>query len=289
MVNGTSFCWRQLKLINLISNLDEDAKLEQLYAFNQVVAWFLRDALEKLGHKCRFVKDHNNTIPLADHSIIISAIATTKMRSKPVYYNAVRKATTGKITLYLDSDFHGWDKLYNSVFTVTAPLPSSSKKFIYAGWGADPTYCYPDQDEKTVFLDRHQNLSSHGQNQAQIWKTYQEVLPATGLKILHATRWMKWFEIQSQFFRKAHYYCCTQLGESGLTRIEAATCGALLVVPKLLYRPRTMGSLEHIIWETKEDLIAALKLETNPKEISEKAKKHSWNLVAQRIINRISE
>jgi len=55
-----------------------------------------------------------------------------------------------------------------------------------------------------------------------------------------------------------------------------------------MYRPRTMSSLEHIIWETKEDLIAALKLETNPNEISEKAKKHSWNLVAQRVINRIS-
>ncbi len=275
-------------MINLISNLSENAKLEQLYAFNQVVAWFLRDAFTKLGYECRFQRDHDITIQPADHSIIFSAIAMKRMRSEPTYYNAVRKATKQKVMLYLDSDFHGWDQLYDIVFTVTNPLPSSSKKFVYAGWGADPNYCYPEQDEKAVFLDRYQDLSARGLAYAQIFKIYKEVLTTTGLKILHTTRWMKWLEMQSQFFRKAHYYCCTQFGESGLTRIEASTCGALLIVPKLLYMARTMGSLEHVIWSTKEDLIAALKLETNPKEISEKAKKHSWNLVAQRIINRIS-
>ncbi len=281
-------------MINIISNLNENATLEKCYTFNQVVAWFLHDAFKKIGIESRLINDHyllSHNPPKSTHTLIISAAAMSFTRAKPSYIKKIRNHSKEKVALYLDADFSGWDKYFDYIFTVVKPR-TQNLKYVYAGWGADPTYCFPEQKEKAVFLDALM-WGKYSGTLDYIYEIYDKTLPTLGPKIYnvlptyHNYRRIPWVEMQ-KILRKCHYYCCTQIGESGLTRIEAATCGALLVVPKPMYRPRTMASLEHIIWETKEDLIAALKLETNPKEISEKAKKHSWNLVAQRIINRIS-
>ena len=87
-----------------------------------------------------------------------------------------------------------------------------------------------------------------------------------------------------KIIRKCHYYCCTQLGESGLTRIEAATSGALLVVPEALYRPRTMDSLECRMWRTRDDLLDILSTDVDVKANREKALVHSWDKVVERMI-----
>ena len=72
--------------------------------------------------------------------------------------------------------------------------------------------------------------------------------------------------------------------EAGLPRIEAATCGALLVVPEGLYRPRSMDSLEHVRWRTKQELINALAVKTNPVKIRKRALEHSWDKVVKRML-----
>ena len=124
----------------------------------------------------------------------------------------------------------------------------------------------------------------------KIYDIYKETLPKLRLKTYnpwptyHGSKRLRWTQVQ-ELLRKTHYYCCTQPGESGLTRIEAATCGALLVVPRPLYKPRTMASLEHRIWDTKADLVKILKTETDPETIRKKALEHSWDKVASRIIN----
>jgi len=289
--------------INLISNLGEDAKLENVSLFNNTVAWFLRKAFEKKGVEVRFVKEHDLLVkspPNADHALVISGIAMQYwagthrfVRGKtPTIRSKIRKATKGKIAVYLDSDYPQWIKPFDHVFTVVKPQ-SKDPKCVYAGWGADPEYCYPDQDEKAVFLDSLMYEFYKGKFN-DIYDIYKKVLPTLGLKIYdpwptyHGSTRITWTQVQD-ILRKTHFHCCTQLGESGLTRIEAATCGALLVVPKPLYRPRTMASLEHRIWSTKEDLIKILKTETDPEAIRKKALQHSWDKVASRIIQTLDK
>ena len=296
--------------INLISNLGEDAKIGDLYNFNMVVAWNLRKAFMKRGVEAQFVRDRTirkTAPPTADHSIVISAGAMRAIKGQnkqPGYYEKIRDNTTGKLTMYLDSDYGGWKPYFDHIFTVV--VPQNNKNFIYGGWGADPEFFYPDQQERAVFVDSLMHNFYKGRYN-KIYDILKEVfkIPDHNLETgdpltqtipsldmtLHMPipgynkrfKTIYWPEIQG-IIRKCHYYCCTQWGESGLTRIESATSGALLVIPEELYRPRTMASLEHRIWRTKDELIDILMTKTDPKAISEKALEHSWDKVADRML-----
>lgn len=286
-----------MKSINLISNLGEDSKQEDLFVFNHVVAWSLRKAFKKKGVEGNLVRDHDlltKSPPKADHTLVISGIAMYYVagthrfvRGKtPTVRSRIRKTSKGKIAVYIDADYPQWFKHFDHVFTVVKPR--KHPKCVYAGWGADPELFYPDQGKRALFLDSlrygvYNNKFNH------IYDVYKEALPKTGIKtynpvpIKGQSKRIPWSEYQNMM-RKCHFYCCTQLGESGLTRIEAATCGALLVVPRPLYMPRTMASLEHRIWNTKADLVKILNTKTDPKAISKKALLHSWDKVASRIL-----
>jgi len=299
--------------INLISNLVEDSKLEELCTFNQVVAWSLRDAFIKQGVECRLVEDRNldgGIIPEADYNIVISGIGMKLIRDNKKCLINLNSATRIKTALYLDADFGSWWKLFNYVFTVVEPQYRKNH-YIYGGWGADPAFFYPEQDEKTIFLDSLM-YNFYGGRFNKIYDIYKELFDIPTQVLTSGNRFtgtapkvnavihmpiptydkryllIYWPEMQ-KIIRQCHYYCCTQLGESGLTRIESATCGALLVVPEALYRPKTMDSLEAKIWRTRDDLIEILSKDVNVEAIRKKALVHSWDKVASRIIKKLSD
>lgn len=281
-------------LINIVSNISEKCVIDDLRFFNNTVAWFLRKAFEKRGIEIRLVSDSilkSKAVPDADHTIVISAAATYWIRTMPEIYKKVRNATKGKVTLYLDADMNAFltGDYFDFIFTVVPPRPGRDPRFIYAGWGADPEYSHPEQEEMAIFLDSLM-WGKYGGRYEEVYKIYEEVLASCGLKVYNPlpiygkSERVPWLEMQA-IIRKCHYYCCTQVGESGLTRIESATSGALLIVPKALSitMPRTIESLEHRIWETRDELIEILNTKTDPEAISKKALDHSWDKAAQRI------
>jgi len=295
-------------IVNLLSNIDEDSKVEKLYNFNHVVAWSLRDAFTKHGVTCHLVKDRNlngGVLPRADHSIIISVIGMKLIRDNEKCRKALRDSTRGKTALYLDSDYAHWCDLFDYVFTVVKPK-REQPQYVYGGWGADPTLFYPEQAEKAIFLDSLMYNKYRGiyDNVYDIYKELldipQQVLSSgdryTGtapkvnatihmpLPTYNKRHFLIYWPQMQRMIRKCHYYCCTQLGESGLTRIEAATCGALLVVPEALYRPRTMDSLECRIWSTRDELLDVLLTDVDVKANRKKALEHSWDRVAGRML-----
>ena len=287
---------KKVSSINLVSSLKEgDNPKSRWFTFNMTVAWFLRKAFEKKGVQCNFVNDRTLLLEEeADHTIVTSGMAMKFAREMPHYLKVLRKTTNGKLTVYLDADYKEWEKYFDIIFTVVELLPITSRTYYrYVGWGADPKYCYPDQDERAVFLDSLMH-GYYDNKFNKIYDIYKKTLSALDLKVYnpwpryHGSVRLLWYQVQ-ELLRKSHYYCCTQLGESGLTRIEAATCGALLVVPRPLYRPRTMASLEHRIWDTEDDLIKILKTKTDPQAIRKKALAHSWDKVASRILKTLYE
>ena len=67
-----------MTVINLICNLEDDAKFEDVINFNRTVAWFLREAFEKKGVEASFVRDRGLLLkppPQADHVLVISNLA----------------------------------------------------------------------------------------------------------------------------------------------------------------------------------------------------------------------
>ena len=305
---------KKVRSINLISNLKTEEGLNsRFFTFNMSVGFFLSKALRKKGVKCNIVNDQKlSTSPRADHTIAISARSLVKLRgtdrggkeySEEVkkkcrsYRIAVEKITSGKIAVYLEADYFGLAEYFDHVFTVAKPRANASEKYVYAGWGADPEYCYPRQSgparPRAVFLDSLM-YGYYGGKFNKIYDIYKEILPKCGLTVYdpipkyHGIKRIKWTEMQ-KILGKCHYYCLTQPGEGGLTRIEAATCGVLLVVPRAFSKLRCISSLEHRVWDTEADLVKILKTKTNPKAIRKKALAHSWDKVAERILETLYE
>lgn len=285
-------------IINLVCDLTEGGTLDQYFSFNMTTSWFLRAALEKQGHTCRVIPSREIMtcpIPKADHTLVTSAIAMKAIRKNTDYLERVRRSTKGKLTLYLDAAYAYWDKIFDVIFTVVKPFTKSSSKYVYAGWAADPEYCYPDQRARAVFCDSLMYGFYNGRLDhiyKQIETVFAEFRETESLTIYcpfpdyHNRQVITWPSMQ-RILRRCHFYVCTQDGEGGLTRIEAATCGALLVVPKPLYRPHTMSSLEHVIWTSRKELHTILKSNTEPEKISRKARAHTWGKVASRILEEL--
>lgn len=278
-------------IINLFSYNTEASTPNNLFSFNQVVAWSMRKAFTKIGIETRFVSDGQfweEAIPKADHSIVISGFVMRTIKDNPTFHKKVKHATNGKMTLYLDADYANWWKFFDHVFTLAKLHATSSEKYVYAGWGADPEYCYPEQGEKAVFLDSLM-YGYYNEKFNKIYDVYKETLSTCNVKIYNPVpkyregKRIEWPEMQ-KIIRKCHFYCLTQPGEGGLTRIEAATCGALLVVPEAFSKLRCISSLEHRVWKTREDLVKILNTKTNIKAIRKKALEHSWDKVVKRML-----
>ena len=302
-------------MINIISNLGPEHTINNLYNFNTVVAWHLHDAFDKLGIDSRLVNDNSifkKDPPATDHTLIVSSWAfvnftlerwpNDKEHQKVAkrYTDRIRNSTKDKIAIYLDTNLHLYDKYVDLIFTVVEPLfpPendhlfSHKEKYIYAGWGADPTLFYPEQEERVAFVDVME-YNIYGERIHKIYrmienafKQIQDLKLVMPIHRIKGKKRLNFVEL-AKVTRTCHYYLCTQPGESGLTRIEAATCGALILAHKRLYYQRTIGSLEHIVWDTEEDLIKALNTKTDPQKIREKALEHSWTKTAERIIRRL--
>ena len=277
-----------------MSELDSESKLENIFRPNAVYAWFLNKWFRNAGVDSRLVNDlptlESN---VADHTLVTSYRGYYLILNEPGYYKKIRKFTKDKIVNYLCSDYHSGMskdrvKYFDYIFTQVHPLPNRDEKYVYVGWGADPEYCYPEKDEKAVYLDCLMHGYYNGVHD-HIYDMYQKVLPRLDIKLIHpipvyrGMQRLGWIKHQ-KLVRAAHFYCLTQPGEGGLTRIEAATGGALLVVPQKFSKLRTISSLEHRVWETEEELIKILEKPFSARIIRKRALKHSWEKTVDNIL-----
>ena len=228
------------------------------------------------------------------------------------FCDRIYNSTRGKTTLLIDTNFSYWDRYFDIVFTVTTPkfpLKPTSKRFlkaygsesknkwwlypekyVYAGWGADPEHCYPDKNEqKTIFVDGYEQSTKY-YNQCKKWYAIIDrvlkSLTDTKTHLIYNYSDGKrhpWPTFQ-RMLRESHFYIDPQLGSTGLTRIEAGTCGCLIVSAKEMYGAWALDPLETACWSTEEGLRKILDGETNPQRIHERAKVQTWDKVAERIV-----
>ncbi len=281
--------------INMICNLDGDVKLNDLNAYNTVVAYFLREALLKRDVDGCLVKGRGlleKPPSKADHTIVFSNLAMNYVRSNPAYLKMLRKTTRGSVCLWLDASWAGWERFFDYIFCVAKPYGGRPPQYVHGGYGADPRYLYPEQEEKAVFLDSLMWGKYKGKYD-KIYKLYEEVLADLEIKVYspvpvyNKSRRVPWLEMQAAR-RKCHFFLVTQLGGFGLGRMETATCGALVVQPKTLDRPWLNVDLKMKIWSSPEDLIKILEAPVDVAAIRKKALEHSWDKAAGRVLQTLS-
>lgn len=278
-------------VINLVSNLNENFDIHKFYAYNHTVAYSLREALLDLGHDVNMIKDHAicSEDPISDHTIVISAVAMNKIKNETFIAGILKHGTRGKLALWLDAAFPGWDEKFDQVLTVAPPYKGSSEKYRWVGYAADPTIFYSDQKEKTAFVDSYPWGWYEGAHD-WIYRCIQQVLAESDVRMLQPVpiynkgRRAFWPEMW-EAFRASHFHITTQIGNFGLTNIEATTCGAQLVLHEDLNRPRTWPfEMPHVTWKTKEDLKEILATWPNLQENRRISMEHTWRKVASRVL-----
>lgn len=281
--------------MNLISNLDVNSRIEEISSPNQVYAWFLRKAFVEEGIDAAFVKDsklRHEPPPEADHTVVVSAAAYTYMLSVDGYANRLIESTSGELVSYMNTErMRGGDRWFDHCFTQVPPRVGGPEKYVCAGWGVDPAYCYPEQEEKAGFLDSRV-LHTYIKNAmfTNVYRIYDRVLPQTDIKVYNPVpvynkdKRIPYPEYQA-ILRKCHFFFCTQFGDGGLNRLEAAACGALLVVPVKLYRKKTMRLLNHGVWKTEADLAKILRRPVHIEANRKRALEHTWGKVVKRILD----
>lgn len=281
-------------ILNLVSNIGPIFQVEKFNAYNHVIAYSLRRALLNLGHDVNLVKDHDvgSKTPPADHTIVISAIAMAKIRDEPLYGKILRSATEKKLVLWIDAAYPQWEPLFDRILTVVPPYKDSSDKYRWVGYAAYPDFFYPDQKEKTAFVDSYM-WGWYGGAHDWVYRIIQEALEESGLRILqpvpiyNKSRRATWPEM-IEAFRASHFHVTTQIGNFGLTNIEATNCGALLVLHETINEPRSWPfPMPHVIWETKEDLLEILARETDVEAVRSLVLEQTWNKVARRVLENL--
>lgn len=284
--------------INLISSLNEDSLIEEVFTPTQVYAWFLRKAFVENDIDARLINEAailEVSPPKADHTIVISVAAFMLMMREAGYAQRLKGSTAGKLARYMNVDRlkRKGDRFFDLCFVQIAPAPND-EKYVWAGWGVDPTYSYPEQDGRAVFLDS-KVLASYAMRRAkEVYRIYDQMLPKASVKIYNPipiyneSERLSYPEYQS-ILRRCHYFLCTQYGDGGLNRLEAAACGALLVVPWRLYKERTMRLLNHQVWHSAEDLMEILQSDVDIESNRKQALEHRWEDVIRRMVKSLEE
>jgi len=283
--------------VNLISSLDENSCLEKIFTPNQVYTWFLYKAFVEDDIDARLINEVDvlkKNLPKTDHTIVVSIAALASMMRTEEYVKRLRDSTTGKLARYMNADKIRGDRYFDLCFTQIPPVPSRSEKHVCVGWGVDPNYSYPEQAERAAFLDSKVLQPRSMKKTRDVYQIYDDVLPELDIKIYNPvsiyneSERLPYLEYQT-ILRKCHYFLCTQFGEGGLNRLEAAACGALLVVPHRLYRGRTMSLLNNQVWHTKEDLVNILCKDVNIEANRQRALEHNWKNVIRKMTKSLEE
>ena len=237
--------------VALLCNIDNSAEIEQLQGYNQVYGFFLRRELDRIGIDCELVRypgvekgdfivnfKHGNP----DCVIAISAGAIIGLRENPLLVEDLEGL--GVQVYYLT------DAITRSI----VPWDHAKEAGAYVGMGVDPLLCRPNQDATpTVLFNAWNKTVDNGEwgdlNLVEARSALQKAMKR-GVRVLALNckvdgaenigrdvydsdklGYVKWLEVVSAYSRGWVFLDTTpKIIELG--RVEAAACGASLLVPR---------------------------------------------------------
>ena len=272
-------------MLNIISELNKNTTVNDLYTHDGVCAWFIEKAFLKLGVNLNRVNISAKP-PSTEYTLIVASGLLTKLQKSEEYRKELRQSAR-VVSSYTVSDLietRGVDITFVQV-------KPDSKDAIYVGWGADEEYCYPEKKDNAVFIDSY---LTNKKITHDLRKTYLRVLEKLGLNHLQPTmnygeKRIPWPEYQS-LLRRSRFFLQTQFGDyGGMNMWEASRCGVMMVLSHYIYWPRTFEGIEHKIWRNEDELIHILSENTDPQEISQKASVNTWEKVAAKMLVKLEE
>lgn len=274
---------------NIISNLSGNPDPSTLWSYNETIAFNLRRALRLRGHEVVLVSNRERHIGRANHTIVTSNLYLKLIKENPELYTELRRATAGNLCLWLDSDFGGWyTEMFDRILTVCRQSKRDPHLYRFVGWAADGVMFRSEQSAPTVSVDSYMRGFYEGKFDA-LYDLIESAVQESGLPMLqpvsqyNAGR-VKWTQL-AETYRRSTHYILTQPAFWGWTNIEAATCGALLLVHRDLDKPKTWPSqLNHRVYSSREELLALLHEPVDVAANRAVALENTWAAVADRVL-----
>jgi len=182
-------------------------------------------------------------------------------------------------------------------------------RYCFIGWAADPEYLYPDQkpQELRILLDHpyyksgQPDITEAVTVDATVF-AHTYTMPKSPIIVRRLINGgaedvtiddppLKIFERQhipfediAREYRRTHVYMVTHKESVGLTCLELAMCGALVVAPKgMIYQDR-LDTMRHIIYERTPAPWSDILKSLNPVASATLAREQRWERVADRML-----
>lgn len=255
-------------------------------------------------------------IPEADHCIAFEQ--RTFFNRSPSYYNAVKSKIKGKITTICDNNYNigPEDCTFYSVGWIDNRIIPKS---LYVGWAAEPSELYinKNSNELRILIDHSyygdvKNNSDYSKeiihdvcNYVNNYNKYRILQPnknniivrrfiSGGIETLDTKN--PWFETYNRAglnfkdacdeYNKTNIFIVTHNESLGLSVIEAAMAGALILIPNDSIKPWLVNDLNCIKFDAKKgipwkDVMKKL----NPEESRRLALKYNYKDVENKMFN----
>ncbi|MGB0719450.1 MAG: hypothetical protein ACPGRX_03200 [Bdellovibrionales bacterium] len=253
----------------VLGDLDSHAKVSLFFLKDALSRYFSLSCIENFDAIVAGIFDHLREDTIGVLSTFQAGFTQLRQKKPEIYQKIVPHLKGKKFSIIDETTFRRTCE--DRLFTVIAPdfavknrlhtLLSPSKAH-YMGWCASPEHCYPeDKKSFTVFVDHghYAGIDYTAMVMDALAKTKAErpirvfIQGNAGVREWDlAVPWAQetyerankvpWAQMMAHY-RQADLFCLTHLESAGLSAIEAAMCGARLIVPKTNGRAFLHGGL----------------------------------------------
>jgi hypothetical protein len=251
--------------------------------------------------------------PAADHVICLEQRGFSASDASIAEF--FRRRVPGAVCAICDHDqvLGPEDYLFHVQFTRHHPPDPRS---VQVTWAASPEYCYPDKEKGVLnILVDHNNYSGEDRGDEIVDQLCAFALgpfeaakraygfdrivirqlvsggvalidPANPQRFAHYDRRGMPFPDVCREYRRADIFFVTKPESMGLSILECAMSGALIVYPRGYANSYLLEPLNHIVWDDRidfDDVLAALDVEWSAR----RAAPFNWQHLAQLIVNRL--
>lgn len=291
----------------------EDLSYDDIKGTPSLYAYYLRKEFEKMGVetipcRCPSITESDVSyqkgyfVPEGDHILSLEQRGWLLREHCPTLLAKVKKSISGKMLTICDNN-----DVIGKEDTLFYAVPASAKeKSVYVGWAADPFLCYPDKRKGIlrILIDHSYYGKSDTDLSVEIVRDVlqfaqscdEEVivrrfisggaetiaLNETPKKDVYSRGGLSYLKACEEY-RKADIFIVTHPESLGLSVIESARAGALIVIPRGYIKPSLIKSLN--VYEFTEKISWGQVLsQLNPELSEQNAAEFTWDKIAKKII-----
>lgn len=273
-------------------------------------SYFLRDEFHRRGIETdmfggsTLIKTPEN-IPEGDHVLSVSQRGFTTYMQKydiPDIQERLKAKIKGKITTICDSNLYKGETVEDITF-FCRPGENSAKQ-IYVGWAASPEWLYPEKSKVALILLIDHTLYHDGEDDSasiisQSFKFQQEYGGQSIVKRF-VSGGVEWIRSENQTpavydrkgmpypecvkeYNRADVFFVTHRESMGLSVLESAMAGALIVSPRGYIKKELIHDLNHYEHDGVIDWSVVLD-KMDPAKSRQCALKYNWSSVADKML-----